>query len=52
MSGRMIQTLMSGSQSAGTHQLIINAKSLTSGTYTLILRAGDVVITKNFQVVK
>lgn len=52
MSGRMIQTLMKGSQTAGTHQLDIDAKSLTNGTYTLILRAGDVIITRNFQVVK
>jgi hypothetical protein len=52
MSGRMIQTLMSGNQTAGQHDIMINTKSLMSGTYTLILRAGDVVINKNFQVVK
>ncbi|OGU60915.1 MAG: hypothetical protein A2X64_11260 [Ignavibacteria bacterium GWF2_33_9] len=52
MSGRLINTLMSGNQIAGTQDVLIDVKSLTSGTYTIILTAGDVVITKNFQVVK
>lgn len=52
MAGRKIETLLSGTQAAGTKQIAINSKGLTNGTYTLILKAGDVVITRNFQVVK
>jgi hypothetical protein len=52
MNGRKVQTILSGSQNSGTQHITINTKELSSGTYTLILKAGDVLINRNFQVVK
>ena len=41
ITGREVVTLVNGMQSAGQHQVVFNAKDLTSGVYFARLTAGD-----------
>ncbi len=52
MAGHKVATLMNGKQGAGTHSIVINSRNLSNGTYTIILTSGDVIITRQLQVVK
>ncbi len=52
MAGHKVATLMDGKQGAGTHSIVINSRNLSNGTYTIILTSGDVIITRQLQVVK
>jgi hypothetical protein len=51
LDGRKVMTVLNGMQN-NSQDLSINVSNLLSGTYTLILRSGDVVITKTFTVVR
>lgn len=51
-SGREVSKLYSGMQTAGTHVLNINAKDLANGVYQVVLRSGDVMLTRSINVVK
>jgi len=52
MSGRRVETLLSGNQNAGRYPINIDCKQLANGTYSLILTSGDAAITKTFQINK
>ncbi len=52
MSGRRVETLYTGMQNSGRYPINIDCKELASGTYSLVLTAGDVVLTKTFQINK
>lgn len=52
MAGSKVMTIFSGTKNSGTHELIIPTRELAQGSYTIILTAGDVVITRQLNVVK
>lgn len=52
VSGKSIMTLVNGKMSAGAKELKIDVKNLASGSYNVVLRAGDITLTKNLNVVK
>lgn len=52
ITGRLVMTMNEGNKAAGTHQAIINAENLNSGSYFYTLTAGDYKTTKNMVVVK
>ena len=51
-SGKVIAGLYSGNQTAGIHDLNINAKNIPSGVYQVVLRSGDIMLTRSINVVK
>ena len=52
MAGTKVKTIVNGTKNPGTHDLIIPTRDLAQGSYTIILTAGDVVITRQLNVVK
>ncbi|MDD5089124.1 MAG: right-handed parallel beta-helix repeat-containing protein [bacterium] len=52
VTGRLVQTLARGPLSAGTHELLFNARDLPSGMYFARLSAGDFIATKKMLLVK
>jgi parallel beta-helix repeat protein len=52
LTGRMVQVLVSGFQSAGQHNVAWRADGLSSGTYMYRLEAGQQIITKQLVLVK
>ncbi|GAB5407871.1 MAG: hypothetical protein BalsKO_02360 [Balneolaceae bacterium] len=50
--GRIVQTLVEGKRSAGSHTIRFNASNLSSGTYLYRLFAGSKVITKTMTLIK
>ena len=51
-SGKVVAGLYSGNQTAGIHNLNINAKNIPSGVYQVVLRSGDIMLTRSINVVK
>jgi len=51
-SGKEISRLYSGMQTAGSHILSINAKDIPSGVYQIVLRSGDIMLTRSINVIK
>lgn len=52
MNGKLINTLLSGVQSAGYIPVKVDMANLSSGVYTLVLKSGDVVITRQIRVAR
>ncbi len=52
LSGRVIATLFNGTKPAGTHSLSIDAHNFASGSYTIVIKAGDNMLTQSMNVVK
>jgi len=52
ISGRLVQTIDEGRQSAGEHRAIINGERLASGVYFLKLAAGNRIATRKIVCVK
>ncbi len=52
MAGSKVSTLLNGTKNAGNYELVIPTRELAQGTYTIIMTAGDVVITRQLNVVK
>ncbi len=52
VNGKAVLGLFSGPQSAGVHNATIDPQNIASGSYTIVLQAGDVVLTKTLNVVK
>ncbi len=52
MGGKKVATVLNGSKGQGTYSLDVDLSDLSSGAYTLVLRSGDVVITRQIKVVK
>ena len=50
--GKEIITLADGYKQAGLYTIDINAANLVSGTYTIVLKSGDLVLTQKVNVVK
>jgi hypothetical protein len=51
LNGRRVMDVLSGIQNS-SQDLTINVSTLPAGSYTLILRSNDIVITKTFTVVR
>ena len=51
-SGKEISRLYSGMQTAGSHIQKIDAKNLPSGVYQVVLRSGDIMLTRSINVIK
>lgn len=51
-SGKVVANLFNGMQAAGAHMLNIDAKSIPSGVYQVVLRSGDVMLTNSINVLK
>lgn len=52
MAGTKVMTLFNGNKNAGTYELIVPSRELPQGAYTVVLTAGDVVITRQLNVVR
>ena len=52
ITGRLVMSMEQGNKTAGTHQAIINAENLNSGSYFYTLTAGENKTTKKMVVVK
>lgn len=52
LQGRIVYEFVNGSVASGVHEYDLNAGDFASGTYTLILRSGDIVLTKQVNIVK
>ncbi len=50
--GTKMMTLVSGIKNAGSHELIIPTRELPQGSYTIVLTSGEVMITRQLNVVK
>ncbi|MBD3225891.1 MAG: T9SS type A sorting domain-containing protein [Caldithrix sp.] len=50
--GRLVQTLINGYKTAGTHRLRFNGSDLASGLYLLHLRYGNVIQTQKMLLVR
>ena len=50
-SGKLMQTIATGTMS-GTNEITVPTSSLTSGSYTLVFKSGDVYMTRKVNVVK
>jgi hypothetical protein len=50
--GRKIETLVSGQQNAGTHEITWDASSLSSGIYFYRIQAGDFILIKRATLLK
>lgn len=51
LNGRRVLEVMNGSLNS-TREINFNLSSVPSGTYTLVLRSGDIILTKTFTVTK
>ncbi|MEI6089301.1 MAG: T9SS type A sorting domain-containing protein [bacterium] len=52
LSGKVVATLFNGTKPAGTHSLSIDAHNFASGSYTIVIKAGDNMLTQGMNVVK
>ncbi|MBC8125110.1 MAG: T9SS type A sorting domain-containing protein [Candidatus Kapabacteria bacterium] len=52
LAGQEVLSILSGSYAAGTHNASIDAASLASGSYTLVLRSNGMVVSKNVTIAK
>ncbi|MCX6141101.1 MAG: GEVED domain-containing protein [Candidatus Kapabacteria bacterium] len=52
VAGQEVLTVTQGSFAAGTHSASIDAATLASGTYTLVLRSNGLVVSKNVTISK
>ncbi|MCX6155804.1 MAG: T9SS type A sorting domain-containing protein [Candidatus Kapabacteria bacterium] len=52
MSGKQVEVISANSIHEGTNPLAINVQDYANGVYTLVLRSGNTVITRKFNVVK
>jgi parallel beta-helix repeat protein len=52
LSGKVVATLFNGSKPAGTHSLSIDAHNFANGSYTIVIKAGDNMLTQGMNVVK
>lgn len=50
--GKEVAKLFDGMQTAGTHNLNVNASNFASGAYQVVLRSGDILRTVNMNVVR
>ena len=50
--GREVAVLVEGHQGTGVHEVALDAKGMTSGTYYYRLQAGDIVITKRLTMIR
>lgn len=50
--GQTVMTIASGEFAAGTHPVSLDAATLASGSYTLVLRSNGMVVSKNVTVAK
>jgi len=51
LNGRKVLDIMNGTL-ASTREINFNLSTVPSGTYTLVLRSGDILLTKTFTVTK
>jgi len=52
LSGKVVATLFNGTKPAGTHSLSIDAHNFANGNYTIVIKAGDNMLTQSMNVVK
>ena len=52
VAGQEVLSILTGSYAAGTHSASIDAASLATGTYTLVLRSSGMVVSKNVTIAK
>lgn len=52
INGKSIKLVVNSTMSKGNNQLKVDTKNLSNGTYTLVIRSGESVVTKQFNVVR
>lgn len=52
LTGELVAELMNRDMEAGSHELLVNAGELTSGSYIYVLRVGDQTYTRSMEVVR